>query len=79
MTVKTRVSKLEKEKNIKEPEKITIRIVGEDPTDKEFILVNYGQKDEYRITKAEYEAENKAKEKAGDQVIIISYEKVAQK
>lgn len=69
---KKRVKNLEKKKRIKEPEEISVYLIGKDP-DPAYVIINpYGQ-DAIRMLRSDYEAEKAEKEKAGETIIHVGY------
>lgn len=70
MTIKSRIKILEKHhKNTND--KITVELIGDDPDDPNFLIIDpYGPAPR-RISKADHEAEIEALRTAGEEVIIV--------
>jgi len=78
MTTKTRLVKLEQKQAEKDPEKITVRIIGADPKDLDYVIIDQYGAHPVRMLRSDYEAEILANQAAGEEVIIISPETVQQ-
>jgi len=70
MTIKTRLVKLEKQTKGGN-EQITVSLIGEDPNDPAYLIIDPHGPSPRRITKAEHEAEIKALRAAGQKVITV--------
>ena len=71
MTNKYRLLQLEKRTAIKHPGKITVEIIGDDPDDPNYLIIDqYGPKPR-RVSKADHDAKIKALEDTGETVIIV--------
>jgi hypothetical protein len=77
MSIKTRLGKLEKVHKGGSG-KITVTLIGDDPTDSNYLIIDPYGPNPQRISKAEHEAENRRLEAAGERVIVISPETIAQ-
>jgi hypothetical protein len=76
MSIKTRLDKLEKVHKGGSG-KITVTLIGDDPTDPDYLILDPHGPTPRRVSKVEYEAENERLRQAGEEVIIISPETIA--
>jgi len=73
MSIKRRIKALEK-RHKSGNEKITVKLITDDPDDPNFIIIDPYGKEPKRMSKADLDAEHKKAEEAGEAIIIVSYE-----
>jgi hypothetical protein len=76
MSIKTRLDKLEKSHK-GGAEKIIVTLIGDDPDDPNFLIIDPDGPNPQRISCVEYDADIQRRRAAGEEIIVISPETIA--